>query len=179
MSRVTRFAWIGFAAVTAAAAFAPAVFGGISDRPGSGDPPMGVGVDPHAKGKVLDGVVSIELLDVEVAGSVRTANGGARAVLRLSKGRVGPLGFSAALDGPIDISTLENIADLQADVLAAFRQQILSGAVGFFGEACGLAGTDCPGVTITPKRIKESVTVETFDGSNSLYFVSDVVLAVK
>jgi hypothetical protein len=178
MSR-TRFAWVAFAAVTAVAAFAPAAFGSFSDRPDSGEPPMGVAFQSDAQGTKLTGVVSIELLAVERTGTLTIATGGARAVLRLRKGKEGPRGFSAALDGPIDVSSPEDIAALQVDVLAAFREQILSGAVGFFGDQCGLAGTDCPELTITPKRIAESVVVETFDGSSALYFVSNVELAVK
>jgi hypothetical protein len=174
-----RFAWIAWAAVAAAAGFAPASFGSFSDRPDSGEPPMGVAFQSDAQGTKLNGVVSIELLDVQVTGTTRTAEGGARAVLRLRKGGEGPRGFSAALAGPIDISSADAITQLQIAVLAVFRDQILSGAIGFFGDECGLAGTACPAVVITPKRIDEAVVVSTFDGSDALYFVSDVELAVK
>ena len=139
---------------------------------------MGVAFQSDAQGTKLNGVVSIELLTVQRIGAQTIATGGARAVLRLRKGKEGPRGFFTTLAGPIDVSTPEDIAALQADVLDAFRTQILSGAIGFFGDQCGLAGTDCD-LTITPKRIDESVVVSTFDDSDSIYFVSDVELAVK
>lgn len=179
MSR-TRLAWFAVAGLLAAAALGPAAFAGLSDRPDSGEPPLGVAFQSDAQGTKLNGVIAIELLAVEVTPpSTRIATEGARAVLRLRKGKEGPRGFFTALAGPIDVSTPEDIAALQADLLDAFRNPILSGAIGFFGDQCGLAGTDCPDVTITPKRISESVGVETSDGSDSLYFVSDVELAVK
>jgi hypothetical protein len=170
---------VAAAAVVAAATFAPAAFGSFSDRPESAEPPLGVAFQSDAQGTKLSGVFAIELLEIAVVGTTRTAEGGARAVLRLRKGGEGPKGFSTSLDGPIPISTPEDIANLQSDLLAAFREQILSGAIGFFGNECGLAGTDCPDVTITPKGFKESVVVTTFDGSDALYFVSNVDLAVK
>jgi hypothetical protein len=178
--RRTRLAWLALAAVLAAAALGPAAFAGLSDQPDSGEPPLGVAFQSDAQGTKLNGVIAIELLAIEITlPSTRIATEGARAVLRLHKGNEGPRGFFTALAGPIDVSTPDDIAALQADLLDAFRNAILSGAIGFFGEKCGLAGTDCPNVTITPKRIDESVSVETLDGSDSLYFVSDVELAVK
>lgn len=131
----------------------------------TGEPPIGIEEKSGAKGPSLSGVLALKLVNSDGLSADR-----GELVVRLRRGSL-LLSFFADVDGPLFFDTEPQKAQLQADVLAAVREQILGG---FFSDECGRTGTGCPQVGLVLKQADEFGLAS--DASNQ-YVVMDVTVA--
>jgi hypothetical protein len=131
----------------------------------TGTPPIGIESKSVAKGPSLAGVLTVKLLN---ATAISASSG--EMVIRLRRGSQLNT-FFASLAGPLVFETEQQKADLQDDVLDAFREKVLGG---FFADDCNRLGTGCEDVDIVLKKADEYG--QTNDGINS-WVVLDVVIA--
>ncbi len=131
----------------------------------TGTPPIGIESKSDAKGPGLAGVLTVKLLN-----ATATSASSAEMVLRLRRGSQLNM-FFASLAGPLQFETEQQKAELQDDVLDAFREDVLGG---FFSDECNRQGTGCEGVDILLKKADEYA--QTNDGTNQ-WVILDVVVA--
>ena len=131
----------------------------------TGEPPIGIEEKSGAKGPSLTGVLAVKLI-----GSNGLEADGAEVVVRLRRGSL-LLSFFAEIDHDVFFDTDEEKAQLQDDVLAAVRNQVLGG---FFQDQCGRLGTGCPLVDLVLKQADEFGLSS--DATNQ-YVIMDVTLA--
>lgn len=131
----------------------------------TGEPPIGIETKSDAKGPSLVGVLHVALLN-----STGTRADAAEVTIRL---RRGPLlqAFFQPLNGPIFFDTDAEKAQLQDDLLAAFRDEVLGF---FYSDECGRLGDQCPNVDIVLKKAEEFQLASDIDNQ---YVLMDIVIA--
>jgi len=134
----------------------------------TGEAPIGIESKSAAKGPSLAGVLSVKLVN---SNGVRADS--AEMVLRVRRGSL-LKAFYAALPGPLLFDTEAEKAQLQDDVLGAFRNAVLGF---FFSDECGPLGTACPNVDVLLKQADEFGLTD--DGVANQFVVMDVVVATS
>ena len=134
----------------------------------TGEAPIGIESKSAAKGPSLAGVLSVKLVNSD---GVRADS--AELVVRLRRGSL-LKAFHAPLPGPLFFDTDAEKAQLQADVLGAFRNAVLGF---FFADGCGQLGTNCPNVELLLKQADEFGLTD--DGVANQFVIMDVVVATS
>lgn len=129
----------------------------------NGEAPIGIEVKSATKGPSVVGVLSVELVN-----SDGLQADSARAVVRLRRGS-SLATFYAGLDEPVYFDTDDEKAQFQADLLAAFRDDVLDS---LYDDDCGGAGVGC---ILVLKQADEFGLTD--DGTNQ-FAVLDVAVAL-
>jgi hypothetical protein len=192
MRRLSKNLAIGLGGAIACVLFSPETFAGPADSP-SDEPPCGVMFQTDAKGTKLNGVIAIELTDVDAQATEAVE---ARAVVRLRKGKdIEPLEIFVASvsdihDCPpppaapertcVRYGFAEDRQDIQAALLTQLGPVILDRF--FPGESKTITTKrvdrfvdNTPGVVVSPSGCGELGD----QPCQSLFSVADLELAVK
>jgi len=161
-----------FAALVALAGFASVGFAQSAADP-TGEAPIGIEEKSGAKGPSFTGVLVTELVNVHqiydpnFPSDLIDVADSARLVARLRRGST-LRAFFAEIPGPIFVNTEDEKRDFQDEVLAAFRNQVLTG----FGTDCGNTGPVC--VLILKQADEFGLTADTNDNQ---FAVMDVTVS--
>ncbi len=134
----------------------------------NGEAPIGIESKKPAKGPSLAGVLSVKLVN-----SNGTSAESAELVLRVRRGSALAT-FYAPLGGPLLFDTDVEKAQLQDDVLGAFRDAVLGS---FFADECGRLGDACPDVELLLKKADEFGLTD--DGVANQFVMLDVIVATS
>jgi hypothetical protein len=169
MKTFTKAVVICLAVFFTAGLYGSAAFAATGFEGPPGAPPYGLDIQKHAEGKKLDGVLFVEFFNYDPGAD---SAGGARVFIRLTKGD-NLQTFFKLITGPI-LGVIENTNDVLITIKAAIHDDIL---YAFFPNK------DVPSLTITVKKIENYMDIYVpgaeGEGSDSIVFVTDIVLAVK